>query len=290
MLAAMRQVRPMSGEVAGVHTVWLQAQSDATPTLYVHGVPSAGFEWRDFLRLGGGLAPDVPGFGRSAKEASFDNSIGGYGAFIEAFVDALGLERVNLVVHDWGSVALDFAQRRPERIERLVVIDAVPLLPGYTWHRTAKIWRTPRLGELSMSATTPALTRLLTRESNAAPGPMPESWLQETLSTLDDGTRRAILRLYRASDPDVLAAAGSRLADIGAPALVVWGEQDPYIPERFAHDFANVLGAELLLLPDAGHWPWIDRPDVVESVVGFLDGASPPAAQAHAADIVGDGR
>ncbi len=280
----------MSAEVAGVHTVWLQADSDATPTLYVHGVPSAGFEWREFLRRGGGIAPDLPGFGRSAKDADFDYSIAGYGAFIESFMDTLALERANLVVHDWGAVALDFAQRRPERIGRLVVIDAVPLLPGYTWHRTAKIWRTPLLGELSMATTTPTVTRLLTRESNATPGPLPESWLREAFSTLDAGTKHAILCLYRASDPDVLAAAGTRLRDIGAPALVVWGEQDPYLPTGFAHDYANVLGAELELLADAGHWPWLDRPDVIDRIVGFLAGASPQPAEQHDASVTGDGR
>ncbi|HUA10827.1 MAG TPA: alpha/beta hydrolase [Solirubrobacteraceae bacterium] len=278
----------MSAEIAGLRTVWLQADSDATPTLYVHGVPSAGFEWREFLRRGGGLAPDLPGFGRSAKDDSFDVSIAGYGTFIEAFVDALELERINLVVHDWGAVALAFAQRRPERIERLVLVDAVPLLPGYAWHRTAKIWRTPLLGELSMAATTPTVTRLLTRESNVTPGPLPESWLQEALSTLDSGTQRAILRLYRSAPPDALAAAGEHLAAIGAPALVIWGERDPYLPPRFARDYAAVLGAELELL-DAGHWPWLDRPEVIDRVVAFVNGAPaageiPPRAAAEHID------
>ena len=55
------------------------------------------------------------------------------------------------------------------------------------------------------------------------------------------------------------------------PALVVWGARDPYIPARFGSAYANALGnAELLELPDAGHWPWLDRPDVIERVVDFL--------------------
>ena len=58
------------------------------------------------------------------------------------------------------------------------------------------------------------------------------------------------------------------------PALVVWGQQDPYIPARFGKAYADVLGAELLELADAGHWPWLDRPDAIERVVEFL-GAAP---------------
>jgi pimeloyl-ACP methyl ester carboxylesterase len=47
--------------------------------------------------------------------------------------------------------------------------------------------------------------------------------------------------------------------------------RDPYIPARFGREYANALAhAELLELPDAGHWPWLDRPDLIERVVAFL--------------------
>lgn len=55
------------------------------------------------------------------------------------------------------------------------------------------------------------------------------------------------------------------------PALVLWGTKDPYIPARFAGEYARALpNAELVELDDAGHWPWLDRPDVIERVVDFL--------------------
>ncbi len=239
--------------------------------LYLHGVPTNSDEWIEFLARGGGIAPDLPGFGRSAKPGSLSFTIDEYADFVEAFLDQRGVERVSLVVHDWGAVGLAFAQRHPQRIERVVVINAVPLLPGYRWHRTARIWRTPGLGELSMGVSSRRALRLLSRESNATPGPMPEQWLDMVLDHFDQGTQRAILRLYRSSPPDVLAAAGARLGEIGAPAFVVWGKRDPYIPARFAQAYAAALGgAELLELDDAGHWPWLDRPDVIDRVVEFV--------------------
>ena len=113
--------------------------------------------------------------------------------------------------------------------------------------------------------------RLLTRESNAAPGPLPEEWIDSTLATFDGGTQRAILRLYRSSPPARLAAAGARLGDVTSPALVLWGTRDPYIPARFAAEYARVLpGAELQEYPDAGHWAWLDRPELIDRVAGFL--------------------
>ncbi len=55
------------------------------------------------------------------------------------------------------------------------------------------------------------------------------------------------------------------------PALVLWGQRDPYIPARFGADYAQALGnAELEEYPDAGHWAWLDRPDIVDRVASFL--------------------
>ena len=89
---------------------------------------------------------------------------------------------------------------------------------------------------------------------------------------------RAILKLYRSVRPGTLAAAGAGLAAIDAPALIVWGALDPYIPARAAERYAQALGGEceIEILDDAGHWPWLDRPDVLELVERFLTRASTP--------------
>ena len=88
------------------------------------------------------------------------------------------------------------------------------------------------------------------------------------------GLGRPILDLYRSGDPDALAGAGAGLGGLSCPALVVWGRHDPYIPPAFGRAYAERLpNAELVELGDAGHWPWIDRPDVVDRVTAFLEEA-----------------
>ena len=115
---------------------------------------------------------DLPGFGRSGKRGDFDYSIPGYERFLEQFLDHLGLDRVNIAGHDWGvCIGLAFAQRRPERVQRLVIIDGVPLLPGYRWHSLARAWRRRGLGELVMGLTSRWSLRLLLREASRTPGP-----------------------------------------------------------------------------------------------------------------------
>jgi pimeloyl-ACP methyl ester carboxylesterase len=260
-----------TAEIGGLPVFWRQGAGASIPTLYLHGVPTSSDEWVPFLERTGGLAPDLPGFGRSGKPGYLKYTIAEYAAFVERFLDALELPCVRMVVHDWGAVGLAFAQAHPERVQRLVITNAVPFLPGYRWHRTARIWRTPLLGELAMGATTRLALRLATRESNATPGPLPRAWVDSVMSHFDQGTQRAILRLYRSSPSDVLASAGERLAALAMPALVVWGARDPYIPIRFARDYARALpDAQLLELADAGHWWWLDRPDAIEGVVEFL--------------------
>lgn len=278
----MPEISERTAELDGLPVFWRSAAApdpggqsgaaaDASPVLYLHGVPTSSDDWTAFLSRTGGIAPDLPGFGRSGKPGYLSYTIDEYASFIERFLDMVEVERVRMVVHDWGAVGLAFAQAHPERVERLVVMNAVPFLPGYRWHRTARIWRTPILGELAMGATTRATLRLATRESNVRPGPLPKEWIDSTLRHFDQGTQRAILRLYRSSPSEVLAAAGEQLSELDVPVLVVWGARDPYISVRFAHDYARALpSAELLELPDAGHWWWLDRPDAIDRVVEFL--------------------
>ncbi len=282
----MPEISEHNAQIGALPVFWRSAPPPAdaegrAPVLYLHGVPTNSDDWMVFLERSGGLAPDLPGFGRSGKPGNFDYSIPGYERFIEQYLDLLEVERVRLVVHDWGAVGLAFAQRHPARIERLVVMNAIPFLADYQWHRTARLWRTPLLGELAMGATTRYLLRRASREANATPGPLPEAWLDTVLDHFDQGTQRAILRLYRSAPSEVLQAAGAELQRLDMPALVVWGQRDPYIPARFAHEYVRALpNAQLLVLPDAGHWWWLDRPDAIERVLDFLAEKESPGSQA----------
>ena len=253
------EIAERSSQVAGLEIHRRQA-GDA-PIVYLHGVPTHSHDWVPFLERTGGIAPDLPGFGKSAKPADFDYSIEGYDRFLEAFVDQLGLDRFSLVLHDWGSVGLALAQRFPERIERLVMFGIVPFVPGFRWHRVARGWRTPLVGELLMGITTRWGFR---RE-------LPAELADKAWDAFDHGTQRAILKLYRASPSEVLAGAGERLGEIRAPALLLWPEDDPYIGPQLGQAQADALGGETTLeMVRGGHWPWLRGPDLIDRTADFL--------------------
>jgi len=260
--------------IDGVKVFYRRVPGEGTPTVYCHGNPTHGEDWLPFLERGGpAVAIDMPGWGRSDRPdpARFDYSMYGLSAFLERCLEELGVGRRKLVVHDWGSLALIGAQRRPDLVERLVVANAVPLLPGYRWHWVAQVWRRRPLGEVANATTTKAGMALLMRQARSDLTPMPPEFVEMVWSHWDKGTRAAVLALYRHADPDRLTEAGRDLGHLACPALVLWGDGDRYLPVRFGEAYAAALpDARLEVIEGAGHWPWIDDPTVIDRVLDFL--------------------
>jgi pimeloyl-ACP methyl ester carboxylesterase len=274
-MAAGGEIREERVPLAGIETFIRRTGGTGTPTLFVHGNPTSSAVWIPFLEaLGGpGVAIDLPNFGRSERPppALFDSSMHSYAAYLGVVIDELFEGELNLVVSDWGAIALHPAQRRAGRISRLVVINAVPLLGGYRWHWVGRLWRTRGVGELFNAASTRSVVRLALRQARPGFEPMPETLFEEIWEGYDRGMAEAVLRLYRSANPEELEAAGAHLERLDCPAMVAWGSRDPYISPRFGRAYASRLpNAELVQLEDAGHWPWIDRPELVERVAAFL--------------------
>jgi pimeloyl-ACP methyl ester carboxylesterase len=267
-------------DVAGVKTfVRHGSGGEGPPTIFVHGNPDSSLEWLPFLArapdIGGPvIAPDLPCFGRSERppRERFDCKLTTYERWFQQLLGALEIDSYRLVVHDWGALALASASRHPDRVGRLVVIDSVPLHAGYRWHWIARlVWRPALIGELSMPMFGRFTLTHLSRLSSPRPGPQDAAWIEQVAAHLDRGTKRAILALYRSADPDELARAGSRLGELGCPALVVWGEGDPYVGLVEGERYARVLPqARLRTVPGVGHWPWREEPALVDEIVAFL--------------------
>ncbi|MGI8726406.1 MAG: alpha/beta fold hydrolase [Solirubrobacterales bacterium] len=269
--------------LGGIETRFRWRAGTGTPTVFVHGSPTHSAEWMPFLeRLDGGvLAPDLPGYGGSERPDA-DRFAGGmhdHARWLGEALAELEVANFNLVVHDWGVLALILAQQVPEQVERLVAINSVPLLPGYRWHRLARIWRRRGPGEAFVKLATKRATALLLRGARPDRQPMPEEFVEMVWSCWDEGMAEAMLRLYRSADPENLEAAGANLDRLDCPALILWGTEDRYIPTDFGRAYAERLpAAELELVADAGHWPWIDDPQVIDRVCEFLEpGSDDPA-------------
>lgn len=264
-------------EVDGIDIFVREVAGEGSPVGFVHGNPTNSADWLPFLERveGPAIAFDLPGWGRSARPdpVQFDGSMMAHADLVERLLAQVAPSGYRLVVHDWGGLALIPAQRHPERVERLAILNSVALLPGYRWHWIARIWRRRGLGEFFNATTARPTVALLLRQARPGFRPMPRSFIDMIWEPYDAGTKRAILALYRSAGPADLAAAGANLGSLRCPARVFWGQDDPYTGPEIGRGFAGALpNAELVELEGAGHWPWIDRPETVGLVLDHLDG------------------
>lgn len=243
--------------------------------VFLHGNPGSSEDWLDLLAATGdftrAIAPDMPGFGKADRPRNFDYTVAGYARHLAGLLRGLGVTRAHLVLHDFGGPwGLAWAAEHKEAIASLTLIN-VGVLPGYRWHKFARIWRSPLLGELfQLSATRPAFRFLLNADN---PKRFPDAFVDRMFDDADWGMKRAVLRLYRAtSDLDGLSRKlGEALKPLALPALVIWGDGDKYLPVSYADVQKDYFRAEVHVMPGCGHWPMIDEPDLVrELVIPFL--------------------
>lgn len=276
-------------KVDGITTTVTEAgPPDATrAVVFAHGSPDYS---RDFDHLLSEVAPygrvisfDWPGYGHADDPPDGPYNLDGAAHFLGGLLDRLGVRSVDLVIHDFGGPwALQWAAAHPDQLHSALVIDSGVFI-GYSGHPAALLWITPGVGEASMMTT----TRGEFAESiNAeAPQPMPQDWLDRTYDQYDRGTRCALLHYYRDighRTPDAVGRAQAKvLGQRRRPALVIWGEKDPYIPVDEAYKQSQAFpGARVEVVKGAGHWPHVDHPQQVDALaVPFLrdvmSGASP---------------
>lgn len=263
-------------EVNGVHSPVLigGAGEPGEAVVFVHGNPDAGGDWEplmtriaDFATV---VAPDLPGFGEADMPTDGDYRLSGYASHLGGLIDQLGIERVHLVAHDFGGpIALTWAAGHTDRVASVTLVNTGVLI-DYRWHRLAKLWRTPVLGELVMRATTDRVAHFVIRHDN--PG-LPDDWADRIAGhLLPRGTKRAVLRLYRSTRQAHMDALIEPLRAADLDALVVFGDADVYIPAAQAQRQRQVFPRiRIEVLPGVGHWAWLEQPDrVAEFVMPFL--------------------
>ena len=240
----------------------------------LHGVPGSGRDFESLLpslgRLGRTIAIDLPGFGQADKPSDFPYSVEGYQTWLEPALRELQVERAHLVLHDFGGpIGLLWAAMHPDQFASVTLL-ATGVLTGYRWHLLGRLWRRPGLGEFLQRRTSPRLFRLWMRRGNG--GGLDRDWLDRLIEEDDDATRAATLALYRATDDPGSDLVGKSLAPYERPALVIWGRKDPYVAPHYASAQRRPFPtAEILIWPDAGHWPHVQHPQrAAEAISAFL--------------------
>ena len=246
------------------------------PALCLHGFPETSYMWRHVLealaRSGRrGIAPDLPGFGDSPPDppGTWERQVDA----VERFRRELGLERVALIVHDWGGlIGLRWACEHPSDVAALVLSNTGFFADG-KWHGMARALRTPEEGErLVAEMDREGFGQMLAAVSRGIDATVASEYWKTFESAAG---RQGILELYRSGDFEKLVAYDGRLGELNVPTLVLWGENDLFAPVAGAYRFKREIPqAELVVLKDAGHFVYADEPQRCATViVDFLAAA-----------------
>jgi haloalkane dehalogenase len=240
--------------------------------LLVHGFPESSYMWRDLLPALGdagwhGVAPDLAGSGDSPADppGTWERHM----ESLERFRTELELDRVAVVVHDWGGlIGLRWACEHPAAVSALVISNTGFFADG-EWHGMAQAMRTQGTGEELMEGMTrDGFAELLRQIGSFDEDTIDEYWK----GFGDEERRRGHLELYRSGDFEKLEPYQGKLAELGVPALILWGKNDPFAPVAGAHRFHKELpGSELVVVKEAGHFVYADAPErCAEEITEFL--------------------
>lgn len=226
------------------------------------------------------IAVDLPGHGRSSKEAG-DYSLGALASVLRDLLDHLDVPTCVLVGHSLGGgIALQFAYQYPERLAGLALISS-----GGLGQETSAILRwtaVPGSGVVMASlcnrATIGALelvARGYRRVGRPAPGMCTEGTLERLREIADPGHRNAFLATLRAvvDQSGQKLSALERLPVLGSlPVLIVWGSNDHILPVSHGHVAHELTpGSRFVVFDGAGHEPHVDDPERMAGLLADLD-------------------
>lgn len=255
---------------------------DGPAVVLIHGFGGSTFSWRETipdLASAGyrAIALDLPGFGLAAKSWERDTSHMAQARFITAAFDALRIDRAIVIGHSMGaSVAVHLAFAAPGRVGRLVLVDGAvgsgdTGLSAVVTPIALGIPPVRRLAQhvLRRVIGPDELTRILTSAylDPAIVTPAVRAGYLAQIATPDwDLSLLAITRDRHRNDPP------ASLTTLNVPTLIVWGDQDPWIPLAEGEALRDAIpGASLTVIERSGHLPFEEQPDAfIGAILPFL--------------------
>ena len=257
-------------EADGVKVFYREAGEPGAPVvLLLHGFPTSSFMFRELIpRLAGQfrvIAPDLPGFGFTEvpAERKYTYSFDALARTIEAFTDALGLNRYAIYVFDYGApTGLRLAMAHPERVSAIISQNGNAYEEGLgdAWGPIRKYWAEPtaenreviRKNVLTLEGTRWQYTHGVSNPERVAP----ESYTLDVTLMQRPGNEEIQLDLFLnyASNVKLYPKFQEYFRKATPPLLAIWGKNDPFFIPAGAEAFRkDIAGAKVQFL-DTGHF------------------------------------
>jgi pimeloyl-ACP methyl ester carboxylesterase len=247
----------------------------APPVVLIHGYTASSYSWHRSAPLIADagfrvVALDLVGFGYSDKPRYFEYTIDAQARLVTRFMDRLGIGAAAIVGCSYGgAIAAVIALDYPERVDKLVLVDAV-INDDLKDHPILKLASIPGIGEVVTPFLADSRTLLRHRMSGTL--------ARGNHHMITDDRINAILRPLRAADGhhSLLATSrnwnANRIARdahyIGHPTLIVWGEEDSVIPVHDGYTLRDAIpGSRLFVIKNCGHVPQEEKAELFSSIV-----------------------
>jgi haloalkane dehalogenase len=265
-------------EAGGVGS-FVREQGDGDAVVLMHGIPVSSFLYRKVLPLLAerglrGVAFDLPGLGLAEKPAGFDYSWSGLGRWTGEAIDALGIERCHLVLHDIGGpIGLEWALRNRDRVRSLTVLDTLIDVAHFRRVWSMDLASPPVIGPLWVATIRPPVARwlfYLQGIADRSSTPAHEVDAHIALLHRNGGGRsfRQIVRGFELTEEKERFYVGG-LRDADWPGAVVWGKDDPALGADRRRVIEEALDVAATVLP-AKHFLQEDQAPAVAGAIADL--------------------
>ena len=280
-------------DVNGVRLHYV-TEGEGPPIVFVHGFPEFWYEWdkqlTEFGRDHRAIAFDMRGHNLSSKPAELE----AYGVphlveDLRALTEELGLRRFTLVGHDWGgAVAWAFAIVHPDRLERLVIVNAPhPAIFGRLLREDPEqqkaseymlAFRSAKAERMLADNDFAALKRIVLADLRAAGRLTAEDERAYVAAWSQPGALTGGLNFYRAAKVGPPARDGAPASGtlgtgedasmVRVPTLVIWGEKDTaLLPQNLDGLERYVPDLTIQRIPDGTHWVIHEQPALVNRLI-----------------------
>ena len=261
------------------HEIACTDEGTGSPVLLIHGIPTRREMWRNIIPVLAEhhrvIAPDLLNYGASDKPATADVSINAQQRIMVGLLDALGIARADVVAHDiGGGVAQLMAVNRPERIGRLILIDAVSF-DSWPVPEFEPLQKPGAEDEMSLDEFKSMMREFMPQgvvDKSAMSDQVIDMYLEPWSS--EQGKRAFFRNLHRLNSEYTLAIADD-LTHLPHRTLVLWGSDDPFQKPEYADRLVGAIPrAEKRLIENTGHWLIEEKPDeIARHVSEFLSRA-----------------